>query len=170
MSYWTYLTAAIDITIYDVYQQDLEFVKEMLQLAPKITGSEHDADVVAVPLSAYNPSETCELCPFRNNRRYTKGSRRDIFYCDHPPEYNCWERKYKRQAHYVIVVAGSFRDRFKEQTLKEFNAFKRWITCRENGLRWDINTVACSIKGSYTWECFPRKGSFKKLSERNWDV
>ena len=158
MSYWTYIRAIVDITIFNPIQCDMDFINEMMELAPKITGSEGNAQVTVIRKNQSHTESSCEFCPFRKSIRWQDASH---FSCLPVEGYQCKFTEYYDS--YSIIIIGNLRDKFKEETKKEFNEFKHWISTSSQGLNWGINKVLCDIDGRYSWEAFPPRGSLKKL-------
>lgn len=104
MSRWTHIVAAIDVDTFiesDTIQQDVE---ALLNSAPKITGSESDAEVFVNVPSGYNVSCT-----------YSNGTYHEF------------------QTRVVITVIGDLRDRDRAQTKQEWLDFKKYIYKTVNG-------------------------------------
>ena len=104
MSRWTHITAclSVDTDIKKLKPQLKTEIKNILKDAPKITGSEADADIFINIPSGYN----CSL-------HYVNDTGKRCF-----EEY---------QTCVVISIQGDLRDRTKRQTKKEFEAFKNYI-------------------------------------------
>lgn len=126
MSCWTHITACIsvDTCMNEPKSEIRKRVKEVLKTAPKITGSEGNADVFINFQSGYNTSihGDCDHCEFGTSVVYSEDGE---FSCDGPDDYVCPDSKY--QTCIVISVQGDLRDRMKQQTQKEFDAFMRYI-------------------------------------------
>lgn len=124
MSCWTHITSCMSVETDITEHNILELVKEYLDKAPKITGSEGDADVFVNLQSGYNfvAGTDCEHCEYGKTVRPLKDG---WFECDGPEGYNCPSGHY--QTCVVISIQGDLRDRVREQTEKEFNKFKKYI-------------------------------------------
>lgn len=88
-------------------------------------------------------SRDCEHCKWKDTiREYTEDGE-DYQECDAPKGHDC-------SAHYqtriVISVQGDLRDRTKEQTEEEFEAFKDFIN---NSLHMYIRDYTVNIEGDY---------------------
>ena len=124
MSMWTHIVASIDVDTFIESHTIKEDVEKMLEKAPKITGSEGPADVFINVRSGSNIS-------------------------------NMENDKYEEfQTLITITVVGDLRDRTKDQTEKEWQAFKDFIGIEpelydENreGLNLEIRNCACRIWG-----------------------
>ena len=117
MSFWTHIVASIDVDTCiecDTLKSD---VAKMLEAAPKITGSEGDADVFVNVLSGYN------VFSWRNGNH----------------------RQY--QTRVVITVVGDLRDRMRERTTKEWRAFKKFVEKSINEIGFIIRNCSCNIMG-----------------------
>lgn len=126
MSQWTHITScmSVDTCIEEPNNVLLDLVHEFLSCAPKITGSERDADVFVNIQSGHNAwtSADCDHCVYgKTIVHLNEGG----FQCDAKEGYECPEGEY--QTCIVISIQGDLRDRIKQETQKEFDAFKRYI-------------------------------------------
>lgn len=141
MSNWTHITACIYLETC-IQSKDIEqVVREILQKAPKITGSEGDADVFVNALSGYNllTCVGCGLCPFEQSRRKTKEG---LSICNAPEEYQCKAGEpISYQQSVAITIIGDLRDRVKSQTKIEYDDFIKWLK-----QRFSIRLKTCNIK------------------------
>ena len=141
MSSWTHIVSCI---LVDTNIESKEIEKEMysiLDKAPKITGSEGDADIFVNASNDHNLfiSMDCNHCCFGQTRkRHKKGG----FSCLAPVEYECKEGHY--QTRVTITIAGSLRDRYVEQTRVEYRNFIKWLSARG----FDIQYKTCRISGN----------------------
>ena len=109
MSYWTYINGTVTVSPMGRTQAEKRYILEtVLDHLPFVTGSERDMNVYIIQKNGYNSSSS-------------------------HTEFGEWGgyRKWKTlstevQDEYILVVNGSFRDRFFEQTYKEF---QNWL-CR----------------------------------------
>lgn len=143
MSMWTHIVAVIDADTFVDSKHIKKEVQKMLKDAPKITGSEGNADVFVNVLSGYNHyiSADCEACCFGPTIRYLN----DGFSCDAPDTTKCPEGKY--QTRVVITVIGDLRDRMREQTKAEWLQFKEFVNKKINGNGFETRNCACRIVG-----------------------
>ena len=144
MSMWTYIVAAIDVDTYIESKTIKSDIEKLLEEAPRITGSERNADVFVNVLSGYNSSTNCDCdhCVYQPTVRHCEDGG---FMCDAPEDYECPEGDY--QTRVVITVIGDLRDRMKDQTKDEWNAFKKYIAKYINGNGFDIRNCTCKIQG-----------------------
>ena len=57
MSRWTHVIGSLYVDTYK-HEKDIKgYVENLLEKAPKITGSERDCDIFVNPLSGYNTSD-----------------------------------------------------------------------------------------------------------------
>ena len=119
MSRWTHIVAAIDVETYMTSHTIGDDVRELLQWAPVITGSEEDADVFVNVLNGYNLSSWHDGV------------------CD---EY---------QTRVVITVIGDLRDKTGAETQDEWNEFLEFIKTQIDGQGWYIRNCACKIVDEY---------------------
>ena len=131
MSDWSHITACIYVETEIQDKNIKEILEEILRQAPKITGSEGNAEVYIniPPYHTFYVSCDCGHCGFGHTRkRLPKGG----FKCAAPEEYECKEGEFQTCA--VITVAGNLRDRLPEQTKTEYKEFLKWVKARV----WDV--------------------------------
>ena len=139
MSSWTHIVASIDVDTY-IEDHDIQSVVEgMLEGAPRITGSEGDANIFVNVLPGHNSwtSKDCNHCKYGT----AGGLGLD---CDAEDDYVCQSGEY--QTRVVITVVGDLRDRIKAATHKEWKAFQKYVA-RKNGCDFMIRNCACRIQG-----------------------
>lgn len=140
MSYWTHITACIYLETDIKNKQIKSIVENKLKSAPKITGSEGNADIFVMPLSGHNywVSCDCDNCKFKDTIiKYSGGK----FSCNADEDYKCPEGKY--QTSVCISIIGDLRDRMKEDTRKEYKEFIKWLNSNFDGIR----LKSCTIRG-----------------------
>lgn len=128
MSQWTHITSCISIEtgiLADKPQLKRE-IKKILSKAPKITGSEMDADIFVNIKSDYNTyiGRDCEHCKYKDTAIYITIDGEECLTCDAPNNYDC-SAEYQTCA--IISVQGDLRDRIPEETKKEFNDFLNYL-------------------------------------------
>ena len=127
MSMWTHITACLSVdTCWNKTRQEMrKELRSILKMAPKITGSERDADVFVNIQSGYNTSVSCDCahCEYGSSVLYSHSE--EGWTCDGPKGYDCPDGKF--QSCVVISIQGDLRDRMKEQTQREFDEFKEFI-------------------------------------------
>ena len=140
MSHWTHIVAAIDI---DTYHQDKNikgYVENILVNAPKITGSERNADVFVNALSGYNCFTSCDCnsCEYKDTVKHYP----DGYECAAHDGFRCPSGKY--QTRVVITIIGDLRDREHWKTREEWHTFKEYV--REKiGHGYEFRNCACRI-------------------------
>lgn len=143
MSYWTHITACLSVetNIAAKKPQLMKQVKEYLQDAPKITGSEGNADIFVNIPSGYNwyVSIDCEHCKYNDTIQEYTDKEGGYFECDRPEDYDC---SAKYQTCVVISIQGDLRDRTRQHTKKEFNEFKKYLS-----RVWYIRNYTVKIEG-----------------------
>lgn len=124
MSMWTHIVGAIYVDTFRKDENIKEWVENQLKEAPKITGSEQDADIFVNVLSGHNTwsSCDCEHCKYGESVTHLEEGG---FQCDAEEGYNCPEGKY--QTCVVITIVGDLRDRTEEQTKMELDKFLKYI-------------------------------------------
>ena len=119
---WTHITAclSVDTGLVEPRGHVKKVITKELKEAPKITGSEGDADVYVNVQSGYDYfiGRDCCHCP-----HYTGEAD-----CEPPHDFECPEGRY--QTRVVISIQGDLRDRMKDQTRDEFKEFLKFIECR----------------------------------------
>ena len=119
MSRWTHIVAAIDVDTYIESENLQGDVNELMKYAPKITGSESDADVFINILSGHNVS------------------------CWEDGKHNNY------QTRIVITIIGDLRDRSHKITEKEWTKFKKFIETKIDKKGWEIRNYSCNIIDEY---------------------
>lgn len=143
MSSWTHIIAAMYVDTSILCDDIEQRVKELLEDAPKITGSESDADVFVNVLSGHNfyTSDDCRRCEFGSTRVHLEEGG---FTCDASEDYDCPEGYY--QTCVVITVVGDMRDRCLKVTSKEWDKFRAFIEKEINGEGFWIRECTCDIR------------------------
>ena len=129
MSMWTHITACMSVETGIVAKKPAlkKQVKEYLDKAPKITGSEGPADVFVNIQSGYSfyTSYDCDRCKYKDSIIELKDEDGDDYMmCSAPDKHDC---SAEYQTRVVISVQGDLRDRVKEETEKEFEEFKKYV-------------------------------------------
>lgn len=124
MSSWTHIVATIDVDTNIEDKNIKNKVEEILKNAPKITGSEEDADIFVNVLSGHNTSTSCDCnsCKYKETIVRHEGGG---YSCDADENYQCLWGEY--QTRVVITVIGDLRDRSKYKTNNEYNEYKEFI-------------------------------------------
>lgn len=140
MSYWTHIVGVMHIDTYTEVDDVQKLVEEALKNAPQITGSEGPATVFVNPESGYCVYTSCDCnrCPYKNTVRH---SAEFGFECDSPEDFTCPTGKYQTRA--IITVCGDLRDRTRNQTRKEWNAFHRFVAHK---LGYGVRIATCRIE------------------------
>lgn len=142
MSCWTHVVAVYHIETYKQEKDIKIYVEKLLENAPKITGSERDADIFVNVLSGYNVfiGADCGACEYKESIIYddTGG-----FSCDADKNYKCPKGDY--QTRVVITVIGNLRDRMKDITKQELKEFERYLRLKKKGCYFDIENKAVKI-------------------------
>ena len=123
MSAWTHLTAVVEVDTFIEDDNIKTIVEEKLKLAPKITGSEMNADIfVNVPnwKNTYI-SFDCKKCIYLN----TLIEDVEEFSCTSPEDYTCPSGEYQTRA--IITICGNLRDRVIEETEKQYIKFMEYL-------------------------------------------
>lgn len=123
MSYWTHITASIDIDSHIEDKNIVNIIKDKLKDAPTITGSEGNAEIFVNVLSGHNVLVTtdCNSCKYKNTIiRFKNG-----YICEVNEGFECPDNKY--QTRVVITIVGDLRDMVKNQTKEEYSRFIKYI-------------------------------------------
>ena len=129
MSMWTHITACMSVETGIVAKKPAlkKQVKEYLDKAPKMTGSEGPADVFVNIQGGYSfyTSCDCDRCKYKDSIIELKDENGDDYMmCSAPDKHDC---SAEYQTRVVISVQGDLRDRIKEETEKEFEEFKKYV-------------------------------------------
>ena len=139
MSMWTHITACLSVDTHLEEKNVLNLAQEYINGAPRITGSEGDADIFINLQSGHNmwTSADCKHCPYKHTivRYPEKGG----FTCEHPSDFECPEGEY--QTCIVISIQGDLRDRVESQTKEEFEAFLKYIDKKYNIRDYAVNIL-----------------------------
>jgi hypothetical protein len=130
MSCWTHIVAVFDVDTYIEDKNIKEIVEGKLANAPKITGSERNADVFVNVKGGHNVWTNCDckICPHKETLIYegqTKSGLGSEYSCKPDEGFVCPEGKY--QTRVVITIVGDLRDREKETTKEEYKAFLKYL-------------------------------------------
>lgn len=124
MSAWTYITGAITVYPFGRTQPEKRYILDtVLEHLPRVSGSEEDMYVHVIQNAGY--TESCshnEFGEWTNNRR--------------------WDDRRRMQSYYTIVLQGSLRDCYFEDTLKELN---KWLN--RLAKRVDVNDILVKLTG-----------------------
>lgn len=124
MSFWTYITGVIEVTVYgNTNAQNKYIIETVLEHMPYVTGSEEDMAYHVIAKHGYNQSSTHNEFgePVRAHRRFE------------------WAHT---QSKYMIVIEGSLRDRLFEETLRELN---KWLNRLSKRL--SVDDIAVKLTG-----------------------
>lgn len=158
MSFWTYIVGSIHINTYIESTTIKEDIEKILEKAPKITGSERDADIFVNILSGHNiwNSGDCKICQYKDTVEYLGDGR---YKCAAEEGFKCPESEYQTCA--VITIVGDLRDRFTDQTKAEWKSFVKFIK-DENEANFGINNCSCNIIGTSQEEYEKMLKKYKK--------
>ena len=132
MSFWTYLHGTMTVSPMGRTQAEKRYILEtVLNHLPNVTGSERDMQVYIVQKNGTNSSCSCDEFGYQTDNLIDRYGQRSFK--------NGWLRT---QEEYILVVDGSFRDRFYKTTYREF---QNWI-CRL-AKRVSIKNVLVEISG-----------------------
>ena len=121
MSQWTHVVGSLYIETYKEEDNTKKFVENILKNAPKITGSEKDADIFVNPLSGHNTwtSCDCERCIYKDTIvHFNEGG----FQCDAENTFECPEGDY--QTCVVITIVGDLEKQQKKRLKNLLDFFK----------------------------------------------
>ena len=143
MSSWTHIVASLHIDTNIEDHEIKKVVESMLSKAPKITGSEEDADIFVNTLSGHNTwtSFDCKACQYKETVEITG----EGLLCNCPDNFHCPSGEY--QTRVVITVVGDLRDRQKKQTQREYQRFKKYIVKKLHEVKGELLSSACTIRG-----------------------
>lgn len=124
MSVWTHIVGSIDVDTFIEDDRVKEIVEEKLKVAPKITGSEKDAEIFVNVLGGHNVSTSCDCgrCDYGNTVTYPDEGGCT---CKAPEDFKCPSGVYQRRV--VITILGDLRDKWDDETEKEYKAFYDFV-------------------------------------------
>lgn len=116
MSYWTHIRGTVEVSVPGRTQPEIEYIlNTVLEHLPLVTGSERDMKVYVVREDGYNMSSSHDEFGNKTNLGVSH-------YGSHSYRYG----SYETQDMFMLVLEANLRDRFFEQTKKEFI---KWL-CR----------------------------------------
>lgn len=130
MSMWTHITACLSVEtgIIDTKSNLKKYVlSDLKKNAPKITGSEGNADVFVNVQSGHNffTSYDCEHCKYQDTLRdVTDEDGTEYQECDAPDGHKC---SGDYQTCVTISIQGDLRDRAETETREEFEKFLAYV-------------------------------------------
>ncbi len=130
MSRCTHITACLSVEM-SIVENKIELkrhIKKLLRKAPKITGSERDAEVFVNVKAGHNfwTSRDCEHCEYASTLHDVVIDGEEYSKCD-APSTKTDDCSASYQTHVVISIQGDLRDRTLEQTQAEWNEFITYI-------------------------------------------
>lgn len=142
MSMWTHVVGSFYIETYTEIEDLKSHIEEQLKLAPKITGSESNADIFVNPLSGYNTfvSPDCSKCVYK--KPVTLSTTTLYIQCDIEKRHHCPEGKYQTCA--AITIVGDLRDKDVKTTMSEIESFIDYL----NSLNYYIYCASVTVEGS----------------------
>lgn len=122
MSNWTNIAVVLDVDTCMESENPREEIEELLKDAPKITGSEGNAEIFVNIPSGYNTSHiaNCSEC-----KHYTDKVRANNEPCLFYSDPGCPIIEYQTRA--TITIQGNLRDRKLEETTEEYKKFSLFI-------------------------------------------
>jgi len=141
MSSWVYITGVLELDTNLEMDNLEEYIKNQLKNAPKITGSERDAEIFINILNGYNSSKVdCESCKYFHTKEYLENN---ITTCETDDNFDCESKRKEYQTKILISISGNLRDKKLEKTKKEYEKFEKYIT---KTLGYSIENKSIEIK------------------------
>lgn len=136
----TTISATIFLETYKRAENLKEYVSNILENAPKITGEKGDAITFINMMPGTNAHifQDCETCPYKATRLIN--SEGDI-QCEAPAGFDCPEANF--QTRIVITIIGELKNRDVAQTRSEWFAYKEYI--REKFGQFNIKNASCKV-------------------------
>ena len=150
MSRWSYCNAIISIYTYGEIPNFKELIDIVLDKAPKITGSEGDCVYTAIDfVEGKASSYPCNKCPIycdtvtKRTKKYCPGvnsgylTEKDIENClIRSLGYSLFNKMISYYDRCKIIVSDmhGLRDKTKDETIKEFNDFIKYLKTIFNGI------------------------------------
>lgn len=158
MSRWVHVTGCLYVETYKEESDIKKCVEEILTDAPKITGSERNADIFVNPLSGHNTWTNCD-CEHCEYGKTVVHLEEGGFKCDAEDGYDCPDGEY--QTCVAITIIGDLRDRDKDITRNEIEEFIRYI--QNIGFNIDYHSVRVVDEWDKSYElCI-------KYDDNNWE-
>lgn len=132
MSMWTYVRGLIELSVPGRTQAEKDYILQtVIDHLPKVTGSEGNMDIHTVQAYGHD---------MRSNR----------------DELDNLDLDFKTQSRYFLVLDGSLRDRYYEDTFKELNKFLNRLAkrIRIESLRVELNTYNHSYTFKNKNDCY----------------
>ena len=167
MSQWTHIVGSLYIETYKEEDDIKKFVENILKNAPKITGSEKDADIFVNPLSGHNTwtSCDCERCVYKDTIVHLDDE--GGFQCNAENTFECPEGNY--QTCVVITIVGDLRDKNGAETKNEVENFIRFLQSND----FDIDYCSIFIRddwdGDYSLKIKYNEEDYSDKGEILWD-
>ena len=167
MSQWTHVVGSLYIETYKEKDNIKKFVENILEKAPKITGSERDADVFVNPLSGYNTSTNCdcERCIYKDTIIHLDEGG---FQCDADNTFECPEGDY--QTCVVITIVGDLRDKDGETTKKEIEEFIRFLQKQDFNIDYHSVRIEDELDGKYDLYIKYKEDDYEDKGEILWNT
>lgn len=112
--------------------------------APKIKGSEGNAEIIVNICSGYNfwTSADCRRCKYKDTIIYNEEDGTDI--CESPEDFECPDGEYQDEI--TITIAGDLRDAFLDEVSKQVDDFIEFV---KREIAYNIRVI--SIKAHEDW-------------------
>lgn len=143
MSRWTHITGCLYVETHKEDKNIDIYVKQLLEKAPEITGSERNADIFVNVLSGHNTWTNCD-CEHCEYGKTVVHLEEGGFQCDAQEGYDCPDGEY--QTCVAITLIGDFRDRDGDTTRKEVESFIRYLQTECN---FDIDYQSITIRDDW---------------------
>lgn len=132
MSMWTHINGIIEVEPMGRTQAEMTYILDtVLSHLPLVTGSERNMNIQVLQKPAYCRSSNFDEFGNRTNNLIDNFGRAD--------RHNGWRRE---QETYFVIVSGDFRDRYFNETLREF---VEWLCRLAKRVR--IEDVMVEIRG-----------------------
>lgn len=168
MSQWTHIVGSLYIETYKEEDDIKKFVENILKNAPKITGSEKDADIFVNPLSGHNTwiSCDCERCVYKDTIVHL--DEEGDFQCDAENTFECPEGNY--QTCVMITIVGDLRDKDGETTKKEIEEFIRFLQKQDFDIDYHSVRIEDELDGKYDLYIKYKEDDYEDKGEILWNT
>lgn len=168
MSRWTHVIGSLYIETYKERKDIKGFVENILNDAPKITGSEKDTDIFVNPLSGHNTwiSCDCERCVYKDTIVHL--DEEGGFQCDAENTFECPEGNY--QTCVVITIVGDLRDKDGETTKKEIEEFIRFLQKQDFDIDYHSVRIEDELDGKYDLYIKYKEDDYEDKGEILWNT
>lgn len=168
MSRWTHVVGCLYVDTHTENHNIKEYVEGLLELAPKITGSERDCDIFVNQLTGHNTWTNCDCDHCKYGNTIVHLDEKGGFQCDAENDFECPSGEY--QTCVAITIIGDLRDKDANITKKEIKRFIRYIQYLGVGFDIDYCSVLIEdeLEGKYSMKIKYNEDDYTDKGEILW--